>query len=61
MHLLNLSGDEMEALVEHREKLDAELERLREKQMELDAAVEGAERALNIIDKIIGKTEVCYW
>lgn len=30
MHLLNLSGDEMEALVEHREKLDVELERLRE-------------------------------
>ena len=26
MHLLNLSGDEMEALVEHREKLDVELE-----------------------------------
>lgn len=24
-HLLNLSSDEMEALVEHREKLDAEL------------------------------------
>ena len=29
-HLLNLSSDEMEALVEHREKLDAELEQLRE-------------------------------
>ena len=28
-HLLNLSSDEMEALVEHREKLDAELEQLR--------------------------------
>ena len=26
MHLLNLSSDDMEALVEHREKLDAELE-----------------------------------
>lgn len=35
--------------------MDVELERLREKRMEL----EGRERALNIIDKIIGKTEVC--
>ena len=26
--MLNLSSDEMEALVEHREKLDAELEQL---------------------------------
>jgi flagellar motility protein MotE (MotC chaperone) len=32
-HLLNLSSDEMEALVEHREKLDAELEQLRENRM----------------------------
>lgn len=60
MHLLNLSDDEMEALVEHREKLDVELERLRENRMELEAEIEGTERALNIIDKIIGKTEVCY-
>jgi len=44
--LLNLSSDEMEALVEHREKLDAELE--------------GKENALNIIDKIIEGTEVSY-
>ena len=29
--MLNLSSDEMEALVEHREKLDAELEQLRER------------------------------
>ena len=60
MHLLNLSGDDMEALVERREKLDAEFERLRENRMELEAEIEGTERALNIIDKIIGKTEVCY-
>ena len=60
MHLLNLSGDEMEALVEHREKMDVELERLREKRMELEAEIEGREHTLNIIDKIIGKTEVCY-
>lgn len=60
MHLLNLSGDEMEALVEHREKMDVELERLRKKRIELEAEIEGRERALNIIDKIIGKTEVCY-
>ena len=59
MHLLNLSGDEMEALVEHREKMDVELERLREKRMELETEIEGRDRALNIIDKIIGKTEVC--
>lgn len=38
MHLLNLSSDDMEALVEHREKLDAELEQLRENRMELEAA-----------------------
>lgn len=50
MHLLNLSSDDMEALVEHREKLDAELE----------AEIEGKENALNIIDKIIEKTEVSY-
>ena len=32
MHLLNLSSDDMEALVEHREKLDAGLrQRLRER------------------------------
>lgn len=55
MHLLNLSGDEMEALIEHREKLDVEIERLQENRMEL----EGTGWALNIIDKIIGKTEVC--
>lgn len=59
MHLLNLSGDDMEALVERREKLDAEFERLRENRMELEAEIEGTERVLNIIDKIIGKTEVC--
>lgn len=55
-HLLNLSSDEMEALVEHREKLDAELEQLRENRME----IEGKENALNIIDKIIEETEVSY-
>lgn len=33
MHLLNLSSVDMEALVEHREKLDAELEQLRENRM----------------------------
>ena len=57
--MLNLSGDDMEALVERREKLDAEFERLRENRMELEAEIEGTERVLNIIDKIIGKTEVC--
>lgn len=54
--MLNLSSDEMEALVEHREKLDAELEQLRENRME----IEGKENALNIIDKIIEETEVSY-
>ena len=56
--MLNLSSDEMEALVEHREKLDAELEQLRENRMELEAEIEG--NALNIIDKIIEGTEVSY-
>lgn len=56
----NLSSDEMEALVEHREKLDAELEQLRENRMELEAEIEGKENALNIIDKIIEETEVSY-
>ena len=60
MHLLNLSSDDMEALVEHREKLDVELEQLRENRMELEAEIEGKENALNIIDKIIEKTEVSY-
>ena len=70
MHLLNLSSDDMEALVEHREKLDAELEhrekldaeleQLRENRMELEAEIEGKENALNIIDKIIEETEVSY-
>lgn len=50
--MLNLSSDEMEALVEHREKLDAELEQLRENRMELEAEIEGKENALNIIDKL---------
>ena len=45
--MLNLSSDEMEALVEHREKLDAELEQLRENRMELEAEIEGKENALN--------------
>ena len=53
-------SDEMEALVEHREKLDAELEQLRENRMELEAEIEGKENALNIIDKIIEETEVSY-
>ena len=60
MHLLSLSSDDMEALVEHREKLDAELEQLRENRMELVAEIEGKENALNIIDKIIEETEVSY-
>ena len=59
--MLNLSSDEMEALVEHREKLDAELEQLRENRMELEAEIEGKENALNIIDKIIEETEVSYF
>ena len=50
MHLLNLSSDDMEALVEHREKLDAELELLRENRMELETEIEEKENALNIID-----------
>ena len=58
MHLLNLSSVDMEALVEHREKLDAELELLRENRMELDAETEGKENALNIIDKIMEQKEV---
>ena len=53
-----LSSDDMEALVEHREKLDAELEQLRENWMELEAEIEGKESVLNIIDKIIEKTGV---
>ena len=53
-------SDDMEALVEHREKLDAELEQLRENRMELEAEIEGKENALNIIDKIIEETEVSY-
>ena len=44
----------------HREKLDAELEQLRENRMELEAEIEGKENALNIIDKIIEGTEVSY-
>lgn len=60
MHLLNLSSDDMEALVVRREKLDAELEQLRENRMELEAEIEGKENALNIIDKIIEETEVSY-
>lgn len=47
--MLNLSSDEMEALVE-----------LRENRMELEAEIEGKENALNIIDKIIEGTEVSY-
>ncbi len=46
--------------VEHREKLDTELEQLRENRMELEAEIEGKENALNIIDKIIEETEVSY-
>lgn len=60
MHLLNLSSVDMEALVEHREKLDAELELLREKRMELEEEMKEKENALNIIDKIIEQTEVSY-
>lgn len=48
--MLNLSSDEMEALVEQ----------LRENRMELEAEIEGKENALNIIDKIIEGTEVSY-
>ena len=60
MHLLNLSSVDMEALVEHREKLDAELELLREKRIELEEEMKEKENALNIIDKIIEQTEVSY-
>lgn len=60
MHLLNLSSVDMEALVEHREKLDVELELLRENRMELDAEIEEKQNALNIIDKIMEQTEVSY-
>lgn len=58
--MLNLSSVDMEALVEHREKLDAELELLRENRMELDAEIEEKQNALNIIDKIMEQTEVSY-
>ena len=58
MHLLKLSGVEIEALVEHREKLDAELKLVRENRMEPDAEIEGKENAFDIIDKIIEHTEV---
>lgn len=53
MSLMSFSGT-------HREKLDAELEQLRENRMELEAEIEGKENALNIIDKIIEETEVSY-
>ena len=53
MSLMSSSGT-------HREKLDAELEQLRETRMELEAEIEGKENALNIIDKIIEGTEVSY-
>ncbi len=49
MHLLNLSSDDMEALVEHREKLDAELEQLRENRMELEAEIEGSVSVKHIV------------
>lgn len=60
MHLLNLSVSDWEALVEHRERLDAELEQLRETRMELEADSEEKENALNIIDKMIERAEVGY-
>lgn len=60
LHLLNLSSDDMEALAEHREKLEAEFERLRENRIELEAEIEGKETSPNIIDKIIEETEVGY-
>ena len=58
--MLNLSSDEMEALVEHREKLDAELEQLRENRMELEAEMRERKTLSMIIDKIIEGTEVSY-
>lgn len=52
-HLLNLSSDEMEALVEHREKLDAELEQLRENRMELEAEIEGRKTFLSLTERAV--------
>lgn len=58
--MLNLSSDEMEALVEHREKLDAELEQLRENRMELEAEIEGTDgvdaQATKLIEDMMALT-----
>ena len=49
--MLNLSSDEMEALVEHREKLDAELEQLRENRMELEV-VKNLPDSLEVVSRV---------
>lgn len=41
-----------------RERLNAELEQLRETRMELEADSEKKENALNIIDKMVERAEV---
>lgn len=55
-----LSAEEMELLAMHRAKLDAKLEIVSEKKMELEEEAAELDGILNVIDKIIDSTEVEY-
>ena len=55
-----LSAEEMELLAMHRAKLDAELEIVSEKKVELEEEAVELDGILNVIDKIIDSTEVEY-
>lgn len=55
-----LSAEEMELLAMHRAKLDAKLEIVSEKKVELEEEAAELDGILNVIDKIIDSTEVEY-
>lgn len=55
-----LSAEEMELLAMHRAKLDAKLEIVFEKKVELEEEAAELDGILNVIDKIIDSTEVEY-
>lgn len=55
-----LSAEEMELLTTHRAKLNAKLEIVSEKKVELEEEAAELDGILNVIDKIIDSTEVEY-
>lgn len=58
--MLRLSAEEMETLAERRARLDAELEIVSQRKMELEEQAERLDHLIDVIDKVMDSTEVIY-